>query len=154
MRSQAPARPRLATVLVITALAAACALLAACASQSQPQAANENDLVARARGIHERVITMDTHVDISPNNFQPGQANYVTGVNTQVDLPKAEQGGLDAIWFSIYQGQDTLLNAEGFARAHKTATDKVEAVKRLTSELAPQRIGLATTAADVRRIAA
>ncbi|MGH7460507.1 MAG: dipeptidase [Longimicrobiales bacterium] len=147
MRTHTLVRPPVGVVLVMAALAAAC-------STQQQQAVDDNDLITRARGIHERVITMDTHVDISPNNFQPGQPNYVTGVNTQVDLPKAEQGGLDAIWFSIYQGQDTLLNAEGFGRAHATALAKVEAVKRLTAELAPQRIGLATTAADVRRIAA
>jgi membrane dipeptidase len=133
-------------VLVVATLAAACS--------ARSQSGNEDALEARARGIHERVVTMDTHVDINPNNFQPGQANYVTGVNTQVDLPKAEQGGLDAIWFSIFQGQDTLLNAEGFGRAHATAIAKVEAVKRLTSELAPDRIALATTAADAQRIAA
>ncbi len=28
-------------------------------------------LVAKARGIHERVITLDTHNDISPTNFTP-----------------------------------------------------------------------------------
>jgi membrane dipeptidase len=152
MRSQARARPAAADrsavilrALTVTTLAAACA-------STQP-AANESDLVARARAIHERVVTMDTHVDISPNNFQPGQQNYATGLNTQVDLPKAEQGGLDAIWFSIFQGQQDDFTAEGYGRAHATAVAKVEAVKRLTSELAPQRIALATTAADVRRIA-
>jgi membrane dipeptidase len=156
-------------VLLLATLAMAM-LAAACVTTQPPSTSGQNDataraqtaraatggdseLVARARAIHDRVVTMDTHVDISPNNFQPGQSNYVTGVNTQVDLPKAEQGGLDAIWFSIYQGQDTLLNADGYARAHATAVAKVEAVKRLTSELAPQRIALATTAADVRRIA-
>ena len=31
----------------------------------------EQDLVARARAIHERVITLDTHNDINPSNFTP-----------------------------------------------------------------------------------
>ena len=30
---------------------------------------SEQDLVARARGIHERVMTLDTHNDIGPSNF-------------------------------------------------------------------------------------
>ena len=125
----------------------------ACASAQRT--VDETSLEARARAIHERVITMDTHVDISPNNFQPGAQNYVTGVpNTQVDLPKMEQGGLDAVFFSIYQGQQQDFTPEGYGRAHATAIAKVEAIKRLTSELAPNRIVLATTAADVRRIAA
>ncbi|MGH7471150.1 MAG: dipeptidase [Longimicrobiales bacterium] len=146
MRSHTRRRP----IVVRRTIVLGSALVAACASTQQ--SGNESDLTARARGIHERVVTMDTHVDISPNNFQPGQQNYVTGVNTQVDLPKAEQGGLDAIWFSIYQGQQDDFTAEGYGRAHATAIAKVEAVKRLTAELAPQRIALATTAADVRRI--
>jgi membrane dipeptidase len=110
---------------------------------------------ARARAIHERVITMDTHVDINPDNFLAGQANYVTGLsNTQVDLPKMEEGGLDAVWFSIYQGQQQDFTAAGYAEAHATAMAKIEAIHRLTAELAPDRIGLALTADDVRRIAA
>lgn len=113
------------------------------------------ELVARARAIHERVITMDTHVDINPGNFLPGQENYVTGLpRTQVDLPKMEQGGLDAVWFSIYQGQRDDFSPDGYRAAHDLAMAKIEAIHRLTSELAPSRIGLARTAADVRRIAA
>jgi len=110
-------------------------------------------LLERARGIHERVITLDTHTDINANNFLPGQPNYVTGLSTQVDLPKMEEGGLDAVFFSIYQGQQQDFSPEGYARAYQTAVDKVDAIHRLTTELAPDRIGLATTAADVRRIA-
>lgn len=116
--------------------------------------AQDAQLVERARAIHERVITMDTHVDINPNNFVAGQANYVTGLdNTQVDLPKMTSGGLDAVWFSIYQGQRDDFTAEGYAAAHATSMSKIDAIRRLTSELAPDRIGLALTAADVRRIA-
>ncbi|MFW6206825.1 MAG: dipeptidase, partial [Gemmatimonadota bacterium] len=41
----------------------------------------------------------------------------------------------------------------GYARAFQTALDKVAAVRRLTTVLAPDRIGLAETAEEVRRIA-
>jgi membrane dipeptidase len=138
------------------ALAAAAAVslplvIGGCAAQAQPDAAQ---LEARARAIHERVITMDTHVDINPSNFEPGQQNYVTGLGTQVDLPKMENGGLDAVWFSIYQGQRDDFSTEGYAAAHATAMAKIEAILRLTGELAPDRIGLATTADEVRAIAA
>jgi membrane dipeptidase len=125
---------------------------AACGAAQQPR--TDAEIEAAAREIHDRVITMDTHVDINPSNFEPGARNYATGLdNTQVDLPKMEQGGLDAVWFSIYQGQQQDFTAEGYARAHATAMAKIEAVRRLTDELAPDRIGLALTAADVRRIA-
>lgn len=113
------------------------------------------DLVEQARALHERVITMDTHVDINPDNFLPGRPNYVSGLeDLQVDLVKMEQGGLDAVFFSMYQGQQQDFTAAGYRNAFDTAMAKVEAIRRLTGELAPDRIGLATTADDVRRISA
>ena len=130
----------------------AAATLAACAS-AQPGSVDEA-MIARARAIHDRVITLDTHTDINPNNFLPNQSNYVSGLNTQVDLPKMEEGGLDAVFFSIYQGQQQDFTPEGYRAPYELAMAKVEAIRRLTSELAPDRIGLAVTADDVRRIAA
>jgi microsomal dipeptidase-like Zn-dependent dipeptidase len=64
-----------------------------------------------------------------------------------------ETGGLDAAFFSLYQEQGDDLTAAGYANAFATAFDKLLAIRRLTSEMAPDRIGLATTADDVRRIA-
>ena len=129
---------------------------AACASA--PRAESQEALVARARAIHDRVLTMDTHVDIQPAAFTEAQPNYVSGglanPNQQVDLPRMERGGLDAVFFSIYQGQQQDFTPEGYRRAYDVAMAKVEAVRRMTTTLAPGRIGLATTAADVRRVAA
>jgi membrane dipeptidase len=125
--------------------------LPACAS-ARTAAVVDDALVARARDIHERVITMDTHTDINADNFLPRRPNYVTGLDTQVDIPKMEQGGLDAVFFSIYQGQQQDFTPEGYRAPYELAMAKVEAIRRLTSELAPDRIGLAVTAADVRRI--
>ena len=53
----------------------AAVLLAGCAGRSGPHRAVESEaaLVARARAIHERVITVDTHVDINPANFAPDE---------------------------------------------------------------------------------
>jgi membrane dipeptidase len=143
---------RTRAILAPAALLSFSLVLAGCGAAAQP---TEEEIAASAAEIHERVITMDTHVDISPNNFQAGESNYVTGLeNTQVDLPKMESGGLDAVWFSIYQGQRDDFTEEGYAAAHATAMSKIEAIHRLTSELAPDRIGLATTADEVRSIAA
>jgi membrane dipeptidase len=116
-------------------------------------AADERDsaLLRRARAIHERVLTLDTHVDINANNFRAGQTNYTSRLNTQVDLTKMEEGGLDAAFLIAYVGQGQLDSA-GFARAHAQAMEKFEAVRRLANELAPTRVGLALTADDARRI--
>ncbi len=145
----------LSTTSLVKTLAIATLALAGAVGCSTAQTAGGDSLMAEARAIHERVITMDTHVDIDPDDFLPGQPNYLTGLeDTQVDIPKLEQGGLDAVWFSLYQGQDQDFTPAGYQAAYETAMAKIEAVRRLTSEIAPDRIGLATTAEEVRQIAA
>lgn len=113
---------------------------------------SEEQLVARARGIHERVITLDTHVDINADNFVTGN-NYTMSLDTQVNLPKMEAGGLDVAFFIVYTGQGPLTD-EGYAAAYANAIEKFDAIHRLTEEIAPDRIELAYNSDDVRRIAA
>jgi membrane dipeptidase len=108
-------------------------------------------LVQKARGIHDRVITLDTHADINPENFTR-QKNYTQRLETQVNLPKMVDGGLDAAFFIVYVGQGPL-TPEGYDGAYKQAAAKFDAVHHLTREIAPGQIELALTAADVPRIA-
>ena len=115
-------------------------------------AETEADLVERARGIHERVITLDTHNDISASDFT-AERNYTMELPTQVNLPNMEEGALDVSWMIVYVGQGEL-TPEGYANAHQQALAKFEAVHRLTEEIAPDRIELALTSDDVRRIVA
>ena len=117
------------------------------ATQRAPHAT----LATKARAIHERVMALDTHVDIDPGNFQVGTLNYSQRLATQVDLTKMEEGGLDAVFFSIFVGQGALDSA-GFARAYATDTAKFNAVHRLAEEIAPNRIAIAYTADAARRI--
>jgi membrane dipeptidase len=123
-------------------------LAAPAAAQAQ---ADGPALVARARVIHERVMTLDTHVDINPANFTR-ERNYTQRLPTQVDLPKLEEGGLDAVFLIVYVGQRQDFTPEGFAQAHRAALEKFDAIHRLTTEIAPDRIGLARTAEEARRI--
>jgi len=123
------------------------------AAQARPAAADDAELVARARAIHERVIALDTHNDISPANFTADR-NYTQRLDTQVNLPKMEAGGLDASFFIVYVGQRDDFTPEAYKRAYDAAIEKFRAIHRLTDTIAPDRIGLALTAADVRRIAA
>ncbi len=127
--------------------------LTGCANAPQADAGGEADaeLMERARGIHERVITLDTHADINPGNFT-AERNYTMDLPTQVNLPKMEAGGLDVAWFIVYVGQGDLTPA-GYAEAYDQAVAKFDAIHRLTEEIAPERIGLALTSDDVRRIA-
>ena len=112
---------------------------------------NEDALIKRARGIHERVIALDTHDDINPGNFT-AERNYTQDLGNQVNLPKMMAGGLDASFFIVYVGQGAL-TPEGYDSAYQQAIEKFEAIHRLTEKIAPDKIALALTAADVRRIA-
>jgi len=117
------------------------------------QQANDPALVARARAIHDRVIALDTHVDINPSQFTTAHPNYTDRLNTQVNLPKMQEGGLDAVFFSIYVGQGPL-TAEGYQRAYDADMEKFAAVHRLAEQLAPDKIEIAYRADDVAKIAA
>jgi microsomal dipeptidase-like Zn-dependent dipeptidase len=111
---------------------------------------SEKEIFDKAMDIHERVITLDTHVDINVNNFTE-ETNYTQRLDTQVDLVKMEEGGLDVAWLIVYTGQDTLTE-EGYAAAYENADSKFKAIHRLVEEIAPDQIELATTSEDVRRI--
>lgn len=111
---------------------------------------DEMSLEEKARLIHEQVITIDTHDDINVRNFTDS-INYTQDLNTQVNLPKMQEGGLDAAWFIVYTGQDSL-TAEGYERASENAMAKFDAIHRLCEEIAPEQIELALTSEDVRRI--
>lgn len=110
----------------------------------------EEELTTLAKDIHERVMTLDTHCDINTSNFT-AEKNYTQKLETQVNLPKMEEGGLDVAWFIVYTGQGDLTE-EGYAAAYENAMDKFNAIHRLCEEIAPDRIGLATTSEEARQI--
>ena len=139
--------------MTMTLAAGACvALLFSAAPALDGRTQSEAELVQRARAIHDRVIALDTHDDINPANFT-AERNYTQDLPTQVNLPKMIKGGLDASFFIVYVGQGELTTA-GYDAAYKQAVEKFDAIHRLTEKIAPDKIELALTAADVPRIAA
>lgn len=132
--------------IVVAAVAAAVVSSSIAIAQAQPDQA----LVTRARAIHDRTITMDTHVDISTARFTPA-CNYTMRLTTQVNFPKMREGGLNAPWLIVYTGQRAL-TPEGFNDAYQQAIEKFDAIHRLTRDIAPDQMELALTPADVVRI--
>lgn len=116
------------------------------------------------RVLHDRLLTIDTHKDISPllakdapkdpAQRAPFRRRYDPRVrgSSQVDFPKMREGGLDCAFFIVYVGQGPLTE-NGFFRAKKTALDKFDAIHRMATRF-PSDIELALTADDVERIAA
>jgi membrane dipeptidase len=112
---------------------------------------NQN-IIDRARGIHKRVITVDTHVDIPPNFATTAYDPMKPGPRgQQVHIPTMIEGGLDATFIIVFVGQGPRTDA-GYAKALSDAFVKFSAIHRVTSDMYPDQIELARTADDVRRI--
>jgi len=108
------------------------------------------DQIKAAKALHDRIITLDTHNDFSNAHFVEDK-NYTMRLKSQVNLPKMVEGGLDVSWLIVYTGQGELSD-EGYAYAHQKALKKFDSIHRLTTEIAPDKIELALTSDDVRRI--
>ena len=149
MKTQATAIKFL-PILVLTALFS-CGNETNSDSENELAAESEQELIERAKIIHDQTITLDTHADINSQNFTL-DVNYTMNLDTQVNLVKMEAGKLDAAWFIVYTAQSTL-DDEGYKIAYENAIDKFEAIHLLADQIAPDEIELAYTSDDVRRIA-
>jgi membrane dipeptidase len=116
-------------------------------SQQEPNAVDEQ-LMKKAKAIHERAITLDTHVDISGNNYDPGDKS-----TAKCTLPKMEKGGLKGVFLAVYVGQNPQLNDQTYAAAYQAAMAKFAAAHNVVEKLYPDRCALALSPADVERIA-
>jgi membrane dipeptidase len=125
-------------------------IVAACGDQPDAPDQTDDALLDEARAIHERVLTIDTHIDI-PFNYATDEVDPGQRGDFQVDLPKMEEGGLDAAFFIVYVGQ-TERTPENYEQAKADAMTKFDAIHRMTDSLYSDRIELAYTADDVERI--
>jgi len=124
----------------------ACALLAGCATP----APTPNPMDAT----HRSLLTLDAHLD-TPVHF--GRAGWDFGARhdpatelAQLDLPRMADGSLDGGFFVIYTEQGPL-TADGFAAARRHALARAALID-VTLARYPDRIGMATSAHDARRL--
>src|SRR5688500_7997325 len=85
-----------------------------------------------AAAVHRRVLTIDSHVDTPTFLLRKG---WDIGVRhrpqddfSQVDLPRMQDGGLDAAFFAVYLDQGPL-TPEGYERAHQRGIMKAVAIR-------------------------
>ncbi len=117
------------------------------------QSITEAQILTRATGIHERALTLDSHVDIPSNAYATAQLDPgIDHPRLKCDLVKMTQGGLDAVFLAVYVGQRPQLNEQGFKRAQEIALKKFAAIRRLTETMHPDRCSQARSADDVDRI--
>jgi len=105
----------------------------------------------RARRIHERVLTLDTHVDI-PVDFASDSVDPGVRGPYRVDLPKMREGDLDGAFFIVYVGQTKERDEAAYEQAEADAMVKFDAIHRMTQAMYPDQIELAHSATDVERI--
>src|SRR6476659_5082998 len=103
----------------------------------------------RAKQLHDRAIVVDSHDDttqrlIFDEAFDIGKRNP----NGNIDIPRMREGGLDALFFSIWVPSDVT-----GPPAVKRALDQIDAVREAV-RANPKDLVLATTAAEVRKAAA
>ncbi|MFC2164701.1 dipeptidase [Acidobacteriota bacterium] len=128
------------------------ALIFAIACQNRKDAAtpSEDDFLTKAKAIHDRVLTLDTHVDIEVSFITPkiymGESN-----EKLVTLPKMREGGLDAVFFAIFSPQGPR-TAEGFQKIYEQALEKFSDIHTAIEETHPDQIELAFLPEDVSRI--
>ena len=103
---------------------------------------------SQAARVHEQAIVVDTHADTTQRlvfdpKFDLGERHS----DGNIDIPRMKEGGLDALFFSIWVPSDVV-----GPPALKRAYDQIDAVRE-TVRTHPNDLVLATTAADVRRAA-
>src|SRR4030088_121054 len=101
-----------------------------------------------ATQLHDRAIVVDSHDDttqrlIFDKAFDIGKRNP----NGNIDIPRMREGGLDALFFSIWVPSEVT-----GPTAVTRALDQIEAVREAV-RTHPHDLMLATTAADVRKAA-
>ena len=115
----------------------------------------EESLAAKARAIHDRVLTVDTHCDTASRlpggtwdigvRHEPGQRE-----SGKIDLPRMAEGGLDAEFFAVFVGQGERTE-QGYVRAKDWALKTLAAIHAMGDKYL-DLVGLALTPDDAYRL--
>jgi membrane dipeptidase len=105
---------------------------------------------ASAESIHERVMTLDAHIDIEVSFFTPEKPDTM-GYQKLAGLADMKSGGLDGAFFTVYIEQGPLTE-EGFYDAHELALEKIETIHRVAEEDMPEDVEIAYRPVDVPEI--
>lgn len=106
------------------------------------------------RLLHEQILTLDSHLD-TPTLFERSGWDFdrwheYDWDNSQVDIARMEQGGLDGGFFVIYTAQGEL-TPQAFAKARDDALMRAVAIQRIVAAN-KDKLGLAITADDAVRL--
>jgi membrane dipeptidase len=110
---------------------------------------------AEAMAIHQRMLTLDTHLDTpalldGPRGYDITKRHSVDREGSQIDLPRMNEGGLDGGFWAIYMGQGPL-TADGYAKIRDTALIRATSIHKMVAAN-PGKFEIALKAADAERI--
>jgi len=104
---------------------------------------NADTIFDKAKKLHFSSIVIDTHDDTTQRLLDPKFDLSIRHADGNIDVPRMREGGLDAIFFSIWIPSKTM-----GPEAVKQALDQIDAVHE-TVRKHPKDFLLATTAADI-----
>lgn len=114
----------------------------------------EQELIARALDIHDRVLTLDSHADTPLRMIEPGfdmaERHDPNETGSKLDYPRMKEGGLDAVFFAAFVAQD-IRDDDGNSRAKNLALQMIDAVVTSTEENS-EIVGLALDPEDAREL--
>ena len=109
--------------------------------------AGAQDIAARARELHRDVLVFDAHVHVINRQFYRGGDIGSRLEGGHVDLPRAREGGLDAMFFSVFVQEQYYPGRFETRHALRLIDLALEQIERNRAV-----IGLARNASDVERI--
>jgi membrane dipeptidase len=104
-----------------------------------------DEISPRAKKLHFSSIVIDTHDDTTQRLLAPGFDIGVRHTDGSIDIPRMREGGLGAIFFSIWMS-GTVTGPE----AVKRSLDQFDAVREMVRTHAKDLV-LCTTATEIRR---
>lgn len=114
----------------------------------------EKTLEQRAQEIHQRVLTVDTHIDtpslLSRTDWKIGERHDPGPRESKVDLPRMAEGGLDAAFFAVFTGQGERTE-QGYIRAKDSADRILDAIHKMAEDY-PHLVEVATSPEDAYRL--
>ena len=139
---------------LLTALLGSAALFASVAHAADAPISKPAEVSKQDRALHEKVLTLDTHLDTPEHFGREGWSmldrHAVRQDGTQVDLPRMDAGGLDGGFFVIYTEQGAL-TAEGYRAGRDYALERATEIREMVAAH-PDKFELAYTADDAERI--
>jgi len=121
-------------------------VMSACSDRGGDKSRSDSELISKARNIHERVLTLDAHIDIEVSFFTPENPDKM-GYQKLASLPAMKSGGLNGAFFAAYVEQGPL-TAKGFADAYGLALKKIDRIHHVANKELPNTVGIALNPED------